>query len=190
MEDGRRMKLLIGLGNPGSEYANTRHNAGFLAVDALARETDGAWETDGKRQAEVSKLHINDETVILAKPTTFMNVSGDAVQALASFYKASPNEIIVVHDEMDLPAGRIQIKLGGGDAGHNGIASIIERLGTDAFARLRIGIGRPTDPHIPGADYVLEKLSPKNDLVPLDTTAAMRDWIEGGMEKAMNRWNR
>jgi peptidyl-tRNA hydrolase, PTH1 family len=184
------MKLLIGLGNPGVDYINTRHNAGFLALDALARAQDGVWEVDDKRQAEIAKIDMNDETVILAKPTTFMNASGEAVQALMSFYKITPSELLVVHDEMDLAAGRLQFKQDGGDAGHNGIASVRERLATDAFARLRIGVGRPADTRMASADYVLEKLSPKNDILPLDTVAAMRDWIEGGMERAMNTWNR
>lgn len=183
------MKLIIGLGNPGKEYVNTRHNVGWMTVDAFATEEDGAWKKDAKRNAEICKLDVEDTDVVFAKPMTFMNLSGDAVQALVSFYKVGMDDVLIVHDEMDLPPGKIQFKQGGGDAGHNGVASIIERLGTDAFARLRIGIGRPEDPHIPNADYVLGELSPDHAPNAIDTTAAMRDWIEGGVKTAMNRWN-
>ncbi len=183
------MKLIIGLGNPGAEYDGTRHNVGFMTVDAFAMDEDGAWKKDEKRKAEICKLEIDGTDVILAKPTTFMNLSGDAAQALASFYKVGLEDILVVHDEMDLPPGRLQFKVGGGDAGNNGVASIIERLGTEDFARFRIGIGRP-DSRQPSPDYVLAKLSPEDAPNALDTTSAMRDWIEGGTEKASNKWNR
>ena len=183
------MKLIIGLGNTGKEYDGTRHNLGFEAVDAFVTDEEGAWKMDAKRKAEVCKLGVSEMDVVLAKPTTFMNLSGDAVQALASFYKVGPEDLLVVHDEMDLPPGRIQFKMGGGDAGHNGVTSIIERLGTDAFARLRIGIGRP-DNQQPTPDYVLDQLSPEDAPNAIDTTSAMRDWIEGGTDKASNKWNR
>ena len=184
------MKLIIGLGNTGKEYDGTRHNLGFEVVDAFVTDEEGAWKMDTKRKADVCKLDVGGADVVLAKPTTFMNLSGDAVQALASFYKVGPGDILIVHDEMDLPPGRIQFKMGGGDAGHNGVTSIIERLGTDAFARLRIGIGRPPDSRQPTPDFVLNKLSPEDAPNAIDTTSAMRDWIEGGTNKAMNRWNR
>ena len=191
------MKLIIGLGNTGKEYDGTRHNLGFEAVDAFVTDEEGAWKMDTKRKADVCKLDVGGMDVVLAKPTTFMNLSGDAVQALASFYKVGPENILIVHDEMDLPPGRIQFKQGGGDAGHNGVTSIIERLGTDAFARLRIGIGRPPDPSLgcardglPTPDFVLNKLSPEDAPNAIDTTSAMRDWIEGGTNKASNKWNR
>lgn len=184
------MKLIVGLGNPGDAYLNTRHNAGFLAVDALAMEEDGAWKTDDKRKADIYRMEIDGEDVIIAKPHTFMNLSGDAVQALTSFYHIGLNDMLIVHDEMDLPPGRLQLKPGGGDAGHNGLSSIIERLGTDQFPRLRIGVGRPpADSRQPTADYVLGPLSPDDAPNALDVTDIMRDWIGSGMEKAMNKWN-
>lgn len=183
------MKLIVGLGNPGSEYTETRHNAGFLAVQALAVSEEGEWKHDDKRKADVCRIEVNGESVLLAKPTTFMNASGEAVQALLSFYKVAPEDLLVVHDEMDVAPGAMRFKQGGGDAGHNGITSIIERLGTDNFARLRLGIGRPGPDHPPTADYVLGHLSPKDDLNILDAISGMRDWIEGGMGKAMNHWN-
>lgn len=184
------MKLIVGLGNPGKEYVTTRHNAGFLALDAFCEDEDGAWKKDEKRKAEICKLTIGDEDVVLAKPTTFMNNSGEAVAALTSFYKVKTEEILVVHDELDIEPGQIRFKAQGGDAGHNGVSSILERLGTDKIARLRLGIGRPSgDNRQPTTDYVLGELSPEDAPNVLDTSSAMRDWIEGGLEKAMNKWN-
>ena len=185
------MKLILGLGNPGAEYTNTRHNAGFVAVDAFAASVEGAWTHDAKRKAEVCKYTVDGDAVLLAKPDTFMNLSGDAAQSLVSFYKVALEDVLIVHDELDLPPGRIQFKSEGGDAGHNGVASILERLGTEKIARLRIGIGRPAgDISTPTADYVLGALSTEDAPNALDTIAAMRDWIESGVEKAMNRWNK
>ena len=174
------MKLIIGLGNPGKNYEGTRHNLGFFAVDAFVREQGGTWKADVKRKANVCALVLGKEKVVLAKPTTFMNLSGEAVQALASFYKVGHEDILLIHDEMDLVPGRIQLKPEGGrDAGHNGVASIQERLGTKALPRLRIGIGRPEHPNQPTEDYVLGPLSTENTPSALDITSKMRDWIEG-----------
>jgi PTH1 family peptidyl-tRNA hydrolase len=184
------MKLIIGLGNPGAEYDNTRHNVGFAAVDAFAAEEDGVWKKDAKRKAETCTLKMGEETVILAKPTTFMNLSGEAASALASFYKVSPADILVIHDEMDLDPGVLRFKADGGAAGHNGIISIQEQTGTDKFARLRIGIGHPKQMAREGKDHVLSQLSPQETPNALDVIAGMRDWIEEGTEKAMNKWNR
>lgn len=174
------MKLIIGLGNPGKKYQGTRHNLGFVALDALAQEEDGAWKNDEKRNAETCQITIGDEKIILAKPTTFMNASGDAAQALASFYKINHEDILIVHDELDLEPGRIQLKPEGGrDAGHNGVASVQERLGTKAIARLRLGIGRPENPNQPTNDYVLGPLSTEYAPNTLDVVSKIRDWIEG-----------
>ncbi|OGL73814.1 aminoacyl-tRNA hydrolase [Candidatus Uhrbacteria bacterium RIFCSPHIGHO2_12_FULL_60_25] len=181
------MKLIIGLGNPGTEYDRTRHNVGFMAVDAFAEHAEAAWKADAKRKASVAKAG----KTILAKPTTYMNNSGDAAAALISFYKVAPEDVLVVHDEMDLAPGRFKFTGEGGPAGHNGVEDIQTKLGTDKIARLRIGIGRPPADHGPRTtDYVLETLSPQDAPKPLDTASAMRDWIEGGLEKASNRWNR
>lgn len=184
------MKLILGLGNPGTEYDNTRHNVGFAAVDAFATEEDGVWKMDAKRKAETCKLQIGEETVILAKPTTFMNLSGEAATLLASFYKVSPADMLVIHDEMDIPPGTLRFKADGGAAGHNGVTSILERMGTDKIARFRIGIGHPEQEAMEGKDHVLSQLSPQEAPNALDVIAGMRDWIEGGTEKAMNIWNR
>jgi PTH1 family peptidyl-tRNA hydrolase len=183
------MKLIIGLGNPGKEYEATRHNAGFIAVDAFAKEVDADWKTDAKRKAIIATATINSEKVILAKPQTFMNLSGDAAATLVSFYKVAPRDILLVHDEMDIEPGRIQFKDGGSAAGHNGVASVYERLGTQEIQRLRIGIGRPPVGQMRGEDWVLSQMSPLDAPKPLDTTSGMRDWIEGGIAKASGKWN-
>lgn len=183
------MKLIVGLGNPGKEYGGTRHNAGFLAVDALAERLGVPWSDDGKRKAEVAKALLGSKTTLLAKPTTFMNRSGEAVQALISFYKIAPHDVLIVHDDMDLEPGRVQFKRDGGAAGHNGVQDILDRLGTDRVNRLRIGIGRPEPEQIPSEDWVLGKLSPEQSPNLLDIASAMRDWIEEGVEVASNRWN-
>ena len=154
------VRIVCGLGNPGSEYALTRHNAGFAVVDALA-ERFGVryWKSEGGCDMAVVKTHYGLETheVILAKPQSYMNTSGGPLSKLARAHKVSPAEILVVHDEVDLPQGRIQVKFGGGLNAHNGLRSIADKLGTRDFSRLRCGIGRP-----PGkmsvADYALRKL--------------------------------
>lgn len=135
------IKLIVGLGNPGEKYEKTRHNAGFWFVDLIAAQTNTKMALDAKMFGEVGKL--NAETWLL-KPTTFMNASGKAVAALANYYKILPDEILVAHDELDLPPGTVRLKLGGGRSG-NGIKDIIAALGTEDFWRLRIGIGHPGD---------------------------------------------
>jgi PTH1 family peptidyl-tRNA hydrolase len=132
------MRLIVGLGNPGPEYALTRHNIGFMAVDALA----GHARFTSKFHAEVASLSIEGEKVVLLKPMTFMNLSGKAVQAAMAFYKIAPENVIVLHDELDLPLGKIRIKLGGGANGHNGLKDIDQMVGPD-YWRIRLGIGHP-----------------------------------------------
>lgn len=132
------MWLVVGLGNPGSDYAQTRHNIGFMAVDALA----GAARFTSKFQSETASLSIEGEKVVLLKPQTFMNLSGKAVQAAAAFYKIPPENIIVLHDELDLPLGKIRIKQGGGANGHNGLKDIDQMIGAN-YWRIRLGIGHP-----------------------------------------------
>jgi len=183
------MKLIIGLGNPGKDYFATRHNAGFMAVDAFAKEIGATWKADAKRKALVASAVVNGKKIVLAKPQTFMNLSGDAAAALVSFYKVAPENTLLIHDDMDIEPGRMQFKKGGSAAGHNGVASVYERLGTQNVHRLRIGIGRPTEPRMASEDWVLGKLSTENTSKPLDIIAGMRDWIEGGIVKATNRWN-
>ncbi len=149
------MHLIVGLGNPGKKYERHRHNVGFMTVDRLRTER-GLPEWKEKFSGVFSRGTAFGDDVMLLKPMTYMNVSGDSVQPAASFIKALPTQVIVVHDELDLAFGDVRIKLGGGHAGHNGLRSIIERLGTPDFVRVRVGIGRPP-PEFRGeiADYVL-----------------------------------
>ena len=139
------IKLIVGLGNPGSEYAKTRHNAGFRWVDRLCEKERITLRADKKFHGDVARLNSGGNELWLLEPMTFMNVSGRAVVALALFFKILPNEILVVHDELDLPPGTVKIKPGGGHGGHNGLKDIIAHLGTQDFWRLRIGIGHPGD---------------------------------------------
>jgi PTH1 family peptidyl-tRNA hydrolase len=163
-EDASTLSLLVaGLGNPGREYAETRHNIGFMVVDELARRHGGTWR--GKFSGDLSELRIGGERVALLKPQTFMNLSGRSVAAAARFFKVPPESLLVVHDEVDLDLGRMQARLGGGLAGHNGLRSVAAELGTPDFLRLRIGIGRPErgDPR-PVADWVLTPFDPSVDV--------------------------
>ena len=141
MENG--IRLIVGLGNPGREYEATRHNAGFWLVERLAAERHGAFRAEAKFHGLVAKVAVDGREVWLLKPQTYMNASGRAVSALAGFYKIEPAEILVVHDELDLPPGAAKLKKGGGHAGHNGLRDITAALGTPDFWRLRLGIGHP-----------------------------------------------
>jgi PTH1 family peptidyl-tRNA hydrolase len=138
------IKLFVGLGNPGDKYEKTRHNAGFWWVDTIAAQTNSKLANDAKMFGIVGKIHPNQDKWLL-KPTTFMNLSGKAVAALANYYKISADEILVIHDELDLPAGGIKLKFGGGHGGHNGLKDIHATLGTPNYWRLRVGIGHPGD---------------------------------------------
>ncbi|MEK7473918.1 MAG: aminoacyl-tRNA hydrolase [Patescibacteria group bacterium] len=182
------MKLIVGLGNPGKEYEGTRHNVGFRILDALA---DNPFKHEAKFKAEVSEWRLGSEKVLLAKPTTFMNLSGDAVQALKSFYKLENQDILVIQDEMDHPTGIFAFSINAGPAGHKGIDSIQERLGTKEFARLRIGIGRPSVGT--KEDFVLTRFSKEEEANissrEADLAQAIKDWIKKGLTKTMNVWN-
>jgi len=149
------LKLIVGLGNPGRKYARTRHNAGFWFVDHLCERYEGAWRVDGARQAELARVRIGAAETWLLKPATYMNASGAPVAAVASFYRITPAQMLVVHDEIDLPPGVARLKYGGGHGGHNGVRDLIAHVGND-FWRLRIGVGHPggRDEVI---DFVLER---------------------------------
>lgn len=140
-----RIRLIVGLGNPGREYESTRHNAGFWWVDELARAEGLSFRSEAKFHGQAARGTVHGQEVWLLKPQTFMNLSGRAVAALAQFYKIAPSEILVVHDELDLQPGVARLKLGGGHGGHNGLKDIIAQLGTKDFWRLRLGIGHPGD---------------------------------------------
>jgi peptidyl-tRNA hydrolase, PTH1 family len=163
--------LVVGLGNPGREYARNRHNVGWLVVDELARRHDGAWR--GKFNGQLAEVRIDGHKVALLKPETYMNESGRAVQAAARFFKVEPDAILVVHDEGDFDLGRLQARKGGGLAGHNGLRSIAQQLGSSDFLRLRVGVGRPErgDPR-PLADYVLSDFEPHDDAERIVSSAA------------------
>ena len=152
------IKLIVGLGNPGGEYEQTRHNVGFWFLDELAWQWKATFKDEKKFFGEVARVAQDGGDVWLLKPTTYMNRSGQAVAALAQFYKIKPEEILVVHDELDIPCGRIKFKLGGGNGGHNGLKDIQARLGTPNFYRLRLGIDHPGDRNLVVA-YVLNKPS-------------------------------
>lgn len=139
------IKLIVGLGNPGREYETTRHNAGFWWVDELARTDSPGFRAEGKFHGLLARARVRDHEVMLLKPDTFMNHSGRAVGAVAQFYKITPAQIMVVHDELDLPPGSAKLKFGGGHGGHNGLKDIHAHLGSNDYWRLRIGIGHPGD---------------------------------------------
>ena len=159
--------LIVGLGNPGPEYAGTRHNVGFMAVKYLAG-VDATWRA--AHHAMISSANIDGRRVIFAMPTTYMNLSGNAVGAIMAFYKVPLENVMVIHDDLDLPAGAMRTKIGGGSAGHNGIRSIDAMVGRD-YRRIRIGIGHPRDSArpIPVADWVLGKI-PDDDMTAINKT--------------------
>src|ERR687883_1233655 len=177
--------LVVGLGNPGREYARHRHNVGWMVVDELARRHGGSWKE--KFSGRIADVRVDGHRVGLLKPETFMNESGRSVGAAARFYKVEPDAILVVHDEIDLEPGRLQARRGGGLAGHNGLRSIAAHLRTKDFLRLRVGVGRPGrgDPRSP-ADYVLSDFEPEEDADALVAHAA--DAVEmldaEGLERA------
>ncbi|MCL1963254.1 aminoacyl-tRNA hydrolase, partial [Candidatus Saccharibacteria bacterium] len=138
------MKIIIGLGNIGSEYVGTRHNFGFFAVEHLANRFDAAWKNKSKFHAEIAEINIDGEKVLFVKPTTFYNLSGTTVRAICDFFNASNDDVLVIHDDMALPTGTLRSRIDGSDAGNNGIKNIIENIG-EHFARLRIGSGREQD---------------------------------------------
>ena len=188
------MKIICGLGNPGRDYERHRHNIGFQVLDALA----AGWKTriDGtKFGAELGFATVGGEKVLLLKPQEFMNLSGRSLAAAARFYKVPVDEVLVVHDELDLPFARLQLKAGGGSGGHNGLKSVAESWGEEAYARLRFGIGRPP---APGPERVVGHVlsnftSEEQPQLPALIDRAVEgceSWAKQGMQKAMNAFNR
>ena len=182
--------LVVGLGNPGREYAGHRHNVGWMVVEELARRHGATWK--GKFSGQLAEIRLDGHRVALLKPETFMNESGRSAGAAARFYKLEPDAVLVVHDEIDLEPGRLQARLGGGLAGHNGLRSIAAHLKSPDFLRLRVGVGRPGrgDPRKP-AGYVLSNFTPDEDAANLVARAA--DAIETldaeGLERAQAQYN-
>ncbi len=185
------MRLVVGLGNPGSEYQDNRHNLGFRVVDELLARARGNTPR-AKFGAELSEVTIAGERVLLCKPMEYMNVSGQAVARVAGFWKVPVSDIVVVHDELDLPFGRLKLGAGGGHGGHNGVRSLLADLGDPAFARVRVGVGRPKPGHDP-ADHLLSDFSraEEKELPELIGTAAdaVEAILAGGLTAAMNKFN-
>jgi len=182
--------LVAGLGNPGREYARNRHNAGHMVVDELGRRHGGSWRS--KFSGELSELRLGDARVALLKPMTYMNESGRSVGAALRFFKLPPDRLLVVHDEGDFDLGRLQARLGGGLAGHNGLRSVAQALGTQDFLRLRIGVGRPErGDRRPLADYVLSDFAPEDDAEEIVARAAdaVELVVHEGLEAAQRRFN-
>ena len=183
------IQLIVGLGNPGSEYEPTRHNAGFWFVDELARRCRQDFHAEPRFHGEIARCQLDASECRLQKPLTFMNRSGQAVGALMRFFKIPVEQILVVHDELDLPPGTIRLKQGGGHGGHNGLRDLISHLGSKEFYRLRIGIGHPGH-RDQVVDYVLKKPSGEHrrlieDAID-DALDVMPDVLAGQFEKAMN----
>lgn len=183
------MKLIVGLGNPGPKYAGTRHNVGFDVVDYLAA-APGCSAFREKFEAFVAEMKEGDETVLLMKPLTFMNLSGRAVRAALDFYKLTPELVLAVCDDFNLPLGKLRVRAKGSHGGQNGLRNIQEQLGTDAYTRLRIGVGEPGHDAV---DHVLSKFKPgeKKAMDEAVATAAQAAlvWVRQGTEAAMNRFN-
>jgi PTH1 family peptidyl-tRNA hydrolase len=181
------IKLFVGLGNPGSEYQGTRHNAGFWWIDALAEQLKVTLQVDAKLQALVARTQIKGETVWLLEPQTFMNLSGKSVAGLAKFFKIDPAQILVVHDELDVSPGEAKLKFGGSHAGHNGLRDIHAQMGSDQYWRLRLGIGHPGH-KAEVVNWVLKKPAPDQREAIHEcidrTLKAVPDLLAGQMDKA------
>lgn len=202
-DSGGPQKMVVGLGNPGPEYARHRHNIGFQVVDLFAERHDLAFDKFQKRaRSAIGSVSLTGGChgrILLAKPMTYMNNSGEAVAALAAFYKIGPANILVVHDDLDLPLGRIRLRPGGSPGGQRGVASIIKNLGSEAFHRLRIGISRPgaaasyVPPAMDPSDYVLRPFAAEQEkemeFVRPRAADAIELWLCQGIDAAMNQFN-
>ncbi len=184
--------LVVGLGNPGAEYARTRHNAGFLVLEEVARRASAGWNFERKFDARVAKLDQGERKVLLAQPQTFMNLSGEAVSALVGFYRVPLNQLLVVTDDADLPLGELRLRPKGSSGGHHGLESIEQHVGTREFARLKVGIGRK-DGRREITGHVLGKFGAEEaelmDKVLQRAADQASCWVADGIEKAMNRFN-
>jgi PTH1 family peptidyl-tRNA hydrolase len=182
--------LVAGLGNPGPEHARDRHNVGWMVADELARRHSGSFRS--KFSGRLAETRLGDVRIAVLKPETYMNESGRSISAAARFFKVAPEDVLVVHDDVDLPVGRLQARLGGGLAGHNGLRSISQALGTPEFQRLRIGVGRPErgDPR-PVADYVLSPFAPEDDVEELVSRSAdaVESLVAEGLVATQQRFN-
>jgi PTH1 family peptidyl-tRNA hydrolase len=186
---GLPLRIIVGLGNPGPEHLVTRHNAGFWLVDLLARRHSGEFRDYRKFSGETAKINIEGQEIVLLKPTTYMNRSGLSIRQLSDFYKIKPEDILVAHDELDLPVGTVRLKQGGGHGGHNGLRDTIAHIG-ETFWRMRLGIGHPGN-KAEVIDYVLTRAPRAEEDLILDAVATAVDCIplllEQGAERAMTR---
>lgn len=189
---GKLTWIVAGLGNPGLEYENTRHNAGFLTMDELAKQC-GAKLDQMKFKSDCGEAMLGEVRCLLMKPTTYMNLSGDAIAAAANFYKISPEQVLVIYDDISLPPGKLRLRRKGSAGGHNGIKSIIAQLGTEEFPRIRVGVGAKPNPQYDLADWVLSKFS-EEDMTALQPALehaadAAKKIVSGDMNGAMNLYS-
>ena len=187
------MKIIAGLGNPGGEYQNTPHSIGFEVVDAVARAAGVAWRESRSDKGAVAEVAIAGVKAKLVKPLTFMNLSGDCVAPMLRYCNATVDDLIVVSDDIDLPVGRLRIRKGGSAGGHNGLKSLIERVGSPDFIRLRLGVGRDRNDRSKVVSHVLGKFDPESrktmDLVVEAAVKALCAIVRDGLERAMNDYN-
>ena len=199
------MKLIVGLGNPGEKYENTRHNLGFMALDEIMRKFEPHektfWENDKDMKAEIKQVKLRDSSILLMKPKTYMNLSGLSVAKVLNYYKIDPQNMIVIYDDLDLPFGRIRVRFGGAAGGHHGVESIIEHLGTDKFLRVRLGIGtneknqKPRERNQEHVErYVLGKIASnergKVKTILKETIKAVELILEHGIDTYMSKYNK
>lgn len=184
--------IIAGLGNPGPQYAMTRHNTGFMAIDALASNYNISFKASKDRRYEVGEGMVSNQPILLLKPLTYMNKSGQAINHILNYYNISPSSLLVVHDDIDIPLGSLKFTRGGGAGGHNGIRSIITSIGTDIFPRLKIGVGRPAGP-VPIDQYVLSGFTKvEKDMLQKVLTMALEGiicFVQKGIDAAMNEFN-
>lgn len=185
--------MVVGLGNPGREYAQTRHNAGFMLVDRLAERAGSSWRLDAILRSRLTETRWGGKRCWLAQPVTFMNASGEAVGALVRYYRLEPEQVLVAVDDADLPLGELRLRPQGGSGGHHGLDSIAQHLGTKSYPRLRLGIGRRADDGRQITGHVLGRFAPEETecfAALMDRAAdAVRCWAEAGIAIAMNRYN-
>lgn len=183
------MKLIVGLGNFEDKYLFTRHNAGFMAVDFFVKLNEQTFKTEKKLKSDIAKFKFDNEDIIVIKPLTYMNLSGEAVIAVMNFYKIDIKNILIIYDDISLDLGTVRFRDSGSDGGHNGIKSIIQHLGTKDFDRLKIGIG--PQPNIPSEAYVLQNFSKEelDKLKEILKKPMIEDYLKEGMEKAQNFYN-
>jgi PTH1 family peptidyl-tRNA hydrolase len=186
------MHLIVGLGNPGAEYAKTRHNAGFLVVERLAEQWKSGWANERKFVSRIAKAERSGKKILLCEPQTFMNLSGEAVGALVKYYQLTVDKVLIVVDDADLPFGEIRLRPGGGSGGHHGLESVTQHLGSKEYARLRVGIGRKNEVreitnHVLGKfDATEQELLEK---VLSRVASQLECWLSDGLQKAMSQFN-